>query len=185
VSKFLLWLVRTEEDAMAVDLILRARERRERLVAELARIDAFLAMASELENEWSEQPKGSRRVGIGARDGTKRGGLGADTVAAALQILRDHGHPLPTRDLVPLVIARGIEIGGKSQVATLSARLNAAKGITLDLISGKWCLINTEEVRSASGSEKDESADPSLAGKSADSLFHHQAKEDRYAATLD
>jgi hypothetical protein len=174
-----------EEDAMAVDLISRARERRERLLAELGRIDAFLAMANELAQEFGERPTPLRAQFTDApRRSTKRRNLGSETVAAAIEIIRDRGHSLPTRDLVPLISARGIEIGGKSPIATLSARLSAAKGSTLDLINGKWCLINGDGMPRAGVSEQDEPADSSLTGKSADSLFNRQANGGAHAAAL-
>lgn len=46
------------------------------------------------------------------------------TRAAASEILEAHGGPMETRDMLPLIIARGIDVGGKDPVATLSARLS-------------------------------------------------------------
>jgi hypothetical protein len=165
---------------MAVDLISRARERRERLLTELSRIDAFLAMASQLEREFGPQPRSSRQAGDATRHSGRRGSLGAETVAAAIQILSDRSS-LSTRDLLPLITARGIEIGGKSPIATLSARLSAAKGSTLELVGGKWRLIERDEIPDT---RQDEPADSPLTGKSADSLFNRQTNGGTYAATL-
>src|SRR5690242_8845432 len=157
---------------MADDIIMRARQRRERLLAEVARIDDFLAMAAELERE-DNQPKTSASK---PRQSARRG-VGIETVEAAAEILRDRG-PLSTRDLVPMIEARGIEIGGKSNIATLSARLSGGKGV-IELIAGKWRLVENGEM-SGEGTdpEQDESADDTVRGRSADSLFN-QTKEDR------
>lgn len=46
------------------------------------------------------------------------------TRAAVAKILESYGEPLETRDLVPLVKDEGVAIGGKDDVATLSARLS-------------------------------------------------------------
>lgn len=46
------------------------------------------------------------------------------TRAAVAKILEAYGGPLETRDLVPLVKEEGVAIGGKDDVATLSARLS-------------------------------------------------------------
>ena len=44
---------------MAVDIIMKAKRRREQLVTELARIDAFLALAAELAREEGDWRKPS------------------------------------------------------------------------------------------------------------------------------
>jgi hypothetical protein len=143
---------------MAVDLIMKAKERRERLVAELERLDTFLAMAADLARD-DDQPRQAERVPRSSRQPARRG-AGADTVTAAIAILRERGHPLPTRELLPLIVQHGIEVGGKSPIATLSARLSGAKGV-LQMSAGRWNLIeHSEALGSETSPEREESAHP-------------------------
>jgi hypothetical protein len=174
-------LCRVWGNAVAVDIILRAKERRARLVAELARLDAFLAMAEDLARD-EDLSRQTDRTAKGSRQMARRG-AGADTVAAAVEILRDCGHPLPTRELLPMIVNRGIEVGGKSPIATLSARLSGAKGV-LQMSAGRWSLIEHSEALGPEASpEREESAHPLSTERSADSLFH-QTKGGTYAAAL-
>jgi hypothetical protein len=164
------------------DIVMKAKQRREHLVAELARLDAFLAMAAELAGDESQSP-GSERATRAPRHAAKRG-IGAETVAAALAIVRDRG-PQLTRDLLPTIKALGIQIGGKSEIATLSARLSSGGKGVVEMSNGKWReAVPNKAPGSETASEREESAGPSLTGRSADSLFRHQTKEDRYAAAL-
>lgn len=165
---------------MADEILMRARQKRERLLAEVARIDNFLAVAEELAREDGQKDRAQAQTA--PRQAARRG-AGADTVAAALRFILDIG-PQPTRDLLPLIIANGIEVGGKSPIATLSARLSSGgKGI-IEMVSGRWqAVARNEAPEPATVSEREESADSPVKDLSADSLFN-QTKEDRYAAAL-
>jgi hypothetical protein len=78
----------------------------------------------------------------------------------------------------------GIQIGGKSEIATLSARLSSGGKGVVELIDGKWrAAVPDEAPGPETVSEREESADSSLTGKSADSLFN-QTKGGTYAAAL-
>jgi hypothetical protein len=163
------------------DIVMKAKQRREHLVAELARLDAFLAMAAELAEDEGQPPRLERAISV-PRPAAKRG-IGAETVAASLGIVRDSG-PQLTRDLLPRIKALGIQIGGKSEIATLSARLSSSgKGI-VQMIGGKWReAVPNEAPEPETAPEKEESADHTVEGRSADSLFN-QTKEGRYAGAL-
>jgi hypothetical protein len=167
-----------EKSAMADEIIMRARQKRERLLAEVARIDNFLAVAEELAREDGQKD----RAQTAPRQAARRG-AGADTVAAALRFILDIG-PQPTRDLLPLIIASGIEVGGKSPIATLSARLSSSgKGI-IEMVSGRWqAVARNEAPEPATVPEREESEDFPVKDLSADSLFN-QTKGDTYAAAL-
>ena len=163
------------------DVVTKAKQRREHLVAELARLDAFLAMAAELAADEDQPPRLGRAIGV-TRPAAKRG-IGAETVAAALGIVRDSG-PQLTRDLLPMIKALGIQIGGKSEIATLSARLSSSGKGVVEMIDGKWReAVPDEAPGPETVSEREELADPSLTGKSANSLFN-QTKGGTYAAAL-
>lgn len=142
---------------MTVDVTMLARRRRAELVAEIERIDGFLDMAAELAGEKTESPQLTRATAV-RRAGAPRG-VGADTVAACREIVRAHG-PQPTRDLLPLVKARDIPVGGKSEIATLSARLSTTGKGVLQMKNGKWHDVQQNEAPgSETTPEREESAD--------------------------
>ena len=60
------------------------------------------------------------------------------TEQAAIEILKEVGHPLPTGKLRPLLEERGISIGGKEPNSTLSARLSRAPRLYNDRPRGWW-----------------------------------------------
>lgn len=168
-----------------MDIIARAEQRREQLKQELARIEQFLATAYELQQdligsvrrddrsdaEKANAPRAARQV----RSST---GLGALTVQTAVDAVRERG-PMATRDLLPIVLGRGVEVGGKDPVATLSARLSN-KG-PLKMMGGKWHYQSenpTEDV----GDE--EATDDPAKDESAASLFTASQGERRDAAAL-
>lgn len=158
-----------------------AKRRREELLSELARLDAFLELAAELARSGSDSLTAQNTPR--ARSTAAARGVGADTVAASLEIVRVQGSQA-TRDLLPMIKARGIPVGGKSEIATLSARLSSTGKNVIEMHEGKWREVpqhTTSEPVTALESE--ESADQSLAGESADSLFHH-TREGRYAPAL-
>lgn len=61
-----------------------------------------------------------------------------DTASAVVAILRAHGAPMQTRDLVAMVEARGVPIDGKNKIATLSARLSRAPQLVNTRPYGWW-----------------------------------------------
>ena len=80
---------------------------------------------------------------------------------------------MATRELLPLVLARGIEVGGKDAVATLSARISK-KG-AVELVNGKWWLIQSDtESSSATADDNEEAADIPAKETSAASFFHNE-----------
>lgn len=143
-----------------MDLILRAQDKRDKLRADLARIEAFLATAYELEQDLKAEPsaQGSLLTDTQKADLPKkradrpRSGIGAETIAAAEDIVEDRG-PMSSRNLLPLILAKGIEVGGKDPVATLSARISQ-RG-RLETYNGKWRF----KVSGPEGSGKEEAAD--------------------------
>jgi len=170
-----------------MDLIAQALARREKLKAELDRVEAFLSMAYELQGEKAEvrieKPLEDKIAEPVGRSPITRApaGIGARTAEIAVTILREAGNPMSTRDLVPLVEAHEIEIGGKDPVATLSARLSnyAKMNHELRLVAGRWHLL--EWIGDA---DKEEAADTPSKDASAASLFTTNQGERRDAAAL-
>jgi len=68
---------------------------------------------------------------------TSRGRINPTREAVA-KILEENGGPLQTRDLLPRLRARGVEVGGKDPVATLSARLSNSDDFRIDRAVGWW-----------------------------------------------
>lgn len=159
-----------------MDIIQWAQEKRERLRAELARIEAFLGTAFELEQEFGVADPAMRpatdasKADAPARVRTPgKAGSGAETLQRVAAILRERGLPMSTKELLPLVRATGIEVGGKDPLATLSARLSQ-KGVVA-VNSGKWWFI--EDQQASSGDPLgEEAADTPAKETSAASLFH-------------
>jgi hypothetical protein len=119
------------------------------------RLEAFLATYFELskstvpqKDKMTDQQKVEAPKARGSRP---RGGIGADTLAAAVEIVTLEG-PMSTRDMLPMILAKGIEVGGGDPVATLSARISN-KG-KLRTYNGKWHLITEDS--GPKGSEEEE-----------------------------
>jgi len=58
---------------------------------------------------------------------------------AARDYMLANGDGRKTRDLLPVIQEKGIEIGGVNLVATLSARLS--QSMMLELKEGKWFIL--------------------------------------------
>jgi hypothetical protein len=173
-----------------MDLIARAQEKRDWHKAELVRLEAFLATAFELENDLKKSPVPPRdsRSDAEKADAPKRqrqatrpqSGIGAETIKAAEEIIAERG-PLSTRELLPLVLAKGIDVGGNDPVATLSARISGR--CDLKTHGGKWFFEKDlpQSVRQRTSDE--EAADSPAKESSAASLFRNQGDDNAAALT--
>jgi hypothetical protein len=125
------------------DLIGRAQAKREWHLEQARKLEAFLATYYDLEQELKSDAPKDDQTDAEKADAPKRqrsatrpqAGVGLDTINAAEAIVREHG-PMSTRDMLPLVLARGIDVGGRDPVATLSARISGRGD--LYAYSGKW-----------------------------------------------
>lgn len=161
-----------------MDLIAQALAKRENLKAELTKIEQFLAVAYELQGGSPAQSSSAALsveqkidAPLKAKISRARSGIGEETAKIAKAILTEAGRPLSTRDLLPLVEAHNIEIGGKDKVATLSARLSnfVKKGGQIQLVGGKWYLS-----QSVSDADNEETADTPSKEEPAASFFSNQ-----------
>lgn len=170
-----------------MNILLQAQAKREALQRELARIEAFLATAYELQQEFG------RPVPHGVSDSVKADapikrqqsaatGSGSETLKAVIDILRSRGEPMATRDLLPLVQAKGIEVGGKSPLATLSARISSKGPIAVK--DGKWWFVSEDTGSSDVKASEGEAAEISRTEQSAASLSNSNEGERRDAAAL-
>lgn len=153
-------------------IIQKAIEQRDWHKTQIARLEAFLATYFELSGEGAAlvdartdaEKVEAPRARIVSRP---RGGVGGDTLDAAAELIRGHG-PLSTRDLLPLIQAKGIKVGGKNQIATLSARLSN-KGV-LEVHHGKWRFIESAEQNLGPSGSKEEAAGFALESEPAASV---------------
>ena len=72
------------------------------------------------------------------KSGKRKAPTMAPTRDAARSILEEVGKPIETRDLLPLIRERGVEVGGKDPVATLSARLSNSSEFVVRRGVGWW-----------------------------------------------
>ena len=157
-----------------MDILQQAQAKRSDLQAELARIEAFLATAYELQQEFSKAAPASKATDAQKADAPVRkrvmspAGSGSATLRAVAEILRERGEPLSTHDLLPLVRAKGIEVAGKDAKATLSARISQ-KGVVA-VNGGKWWFLENNEASDATASGE-EAAETPAKEKSAASWF--------------
>lgn len=134
-----------------MDLIAQALAKREQLKTEMARLDQFLAVAHELQAQnggsgdlFKLTDEEKVKAPIAATTAPRpRNGIGDETAKIAYNVLEEANRALTTRDLLPLVLAHNIEIGGQDPVATLSARMSnfvKKNPNTMKLIQGQWYL---------------------------------------------
>ena len=124
-----------------MDNILKdAISRRDTALADARRWDEFVRMYSELRgvniNPLTDGPGENSTPTSNAQarlDATRRksrvaasGGALQETEELALQVIRELGRPIPTRELLVELASRGLTVGGKDAASTLSARLSRA-----------------------------------------------------------
>jgi hypothetical protein len=115
-------------------IVREATARKRELLDEINKLDALISSAAAL-----AQPGAAASAGSSARAAASTGGsVISPTRDAVRSILRERGEPLQTRELVPLVRAKGIEVGGKDAVATLSARLSNSSEFKVHRGIGWW-----------------------------------------------
>lgn len=170
-----------------MNIIQQAQAKREQLQRELSRIEAFLATAFELQQEFG-RPTGQAVSDAAKADAPARRmrsaatGSGSETLQAVIDILNARGEPMATRELLPLVQAKGIEVGGKSPLATLSARISSKGPIAVK--NGKWWFINDQQETSCAEASEGEAAEHSRTEQSAASLFGSNEGDRQNAAAL-
>lgn len=172
-----------------MDIIQQAQAKRESLQREMARIEAFLATAYELQQEFDQgatvtKPQSDTHKADAPARATRSTSIGGGSVTlrAVGEILRERGVPLSTKELLPLVRAKGIEVGGKDALATLSARISQ-KGL-VTVTGGKWWFIGGQQASSGESLGEEAADEHPAKEQSAASLFHSNQGERHNAAAL-
>lgn len=106
-----------------------AKARRQELLDEVEKLDVMIDLASMLAGQTARDTKPVLQ---------KRSSAGTPTREAVTAILRERGKPCETRELLPMIRARGVEVGGKDPIATLSARLSNAPEFQVHRGIGWW-----------------------------------------------
>ncbi|MCP5388161.1 MAG: hypothetical protein H6915_00180 [Novosphingobium sp.] len=143
-----------------MDLLAKAQARLAEIENERQELLSFIAMAQKLQGA---PPASSRtvtinpppRVRIRERNAPQTGVV-MDTANIVMEHMRQHGDGLRTRDLLPIVEAAGIEVGGQNPIATLSARLGASR--MFDRRGSQLFLRNEPENETADSHTNDTSA---------------------------
>ena len=130
--------------------------------SEVARLEAFLDVYQELRGGGS----------LASRSATPRRtvastGAVADSATAAHAYIKEVGHPVPTRDLISILTARGIAIGGKDEIATLSARLSRSP-LLVNIRGAGWSIASANEEGAAGDLLNSIPTAPDLSPNSAD-----------------
>jgi hypothetical protein len=121
--------------SMSNPILANAIARRDAAAVEVRRWDDFIRMYGELTGS---SPKMQSAAPHRTARPTASGGALATTAEAAIAVISEAGRPLPTPELRVALEARGIEIGGKDPLATLSARLSRASEIVNIRQKGWW-----------------------------------------------
>lgn len=104
----------------------------------------------------------------------------APTREAARKILDEYGEPIETRNLLSLIRERGVDVGGKDPVATLSARLSNSREFRNKRGVGWW--FSDRPYPSELGFE--EAEDETVEGSSSASSEHSNNGGSSNAAAL-
>lgn len=111
-----------------------ARTRKTQLEKELAALDKLIESAEALAGYGVDLDTDSKTP----KAATTRKGAVNPTREHTARLLREHGRPLQTAELVPMLRDAGVEIGGKDPIATLSARLSNSEQFKVQRGIGWW-----------------------------------------------
>ena len=123
-----------------VRIISEAKERLAVLNEERESLEALVSHAERLARliPSAGRPQPSAEAPAKKSGALRPSSLVRPTRDAVRQILEEAGKPMSTRDLVPEVLRRGIVIGGKDEIATLSARLSSGEEFKTHRNIGWW-----------------------------------------------
>lgn len=115
-----------------MDLVSEAKHRLAQLDKEAQELRAFIQMAERLKGQLSGEgrvrPAYIQMVPSIRRDRKpSQSGIVYETANFVRTYMRENGDGLKTRELLPIVEAAGIEVGGQNPIATLSARLGTSQ----------------------------------------------------------
>jgi hypothetical protein len=119
---------------MSDDILTNAIARRDAALAEARRWADFIRMYGEITGT---RPGAPADFAPSARAASAPGAL-SETEKATAAILSELGRPVPTRELLELLAARGVKVGGQDPASTLSARLSRAPSLENIRQRGWW-----------------------------------------------
>lgn len=127
---------------MSDAIIANAIARRDAALSEARRWTDFIRMYGELTG--ADNNMQGLTLATGRQIAVTATGALSETEKATGVIIRELGRPVPTRELLELLTARGVEVGGKDPASTLSARLSRAPSLENIRQRGWWIKGRTE-----------------------------------------
>lgn len=120
--------------------------------ARIIKLEHYIEMAGEFGDEGSATSAPHPHPGTttnGARQRAPRGGMSGRAVQESIAILRERGTPIHTKELYALIGQRGIKLGGKTPIGSLSGCLSRTPGLVADRSRGwsliEWTTASTQE----------------------------------------
>jgi hypothetical protein len=117
----------------------RTRVRFVELQQRITKIQNYIDVSREFE---STEVAPTRETLPDKRTRIPQGGIGAQAIRLAIEMVRERGQPIPTRELVDMMKARGLDVGGNNQVTTLSSYLSRAPELSANRSRG-WSLTES------------------------------------------
>lgn len=137
--------------------------------AEVLRLEAFIDVYHELGGQPAQYSPRARNVMRVKQVTSATTGALADSAAAAVEYIKTIGRPVPTRDLIGVLESQGISVGGKDEIATLSARLSRSP-LLVNIRGVGWQLADADEEGAAGDLLNSIPTAPGSTPHSADSL---------------
>ena len=124
----------------------RTRLRFAELQQRIAKIQNYIDVAREFESTEDALPDKRTRI--------PQGGIGAQAIRLAIEMVRERGQPIPTRELVDMMKDRGLDVGGNNPITTLSSYLSRAPELSADRSRG-WSLteLPADDIKNAHDAE--------------------------------
>jgi hypothetical protein len=114
----------------------RTRLRYVELQQRITKVQNYIDVAREFESATIDS---SRENLPEKRTRIPQGGIGAKAIRLAVEMIRERSQPIPTRELVDMMRARGLDVGGGNPVTTLSSYLSRAPELSANRSRG-WSL---------------------------------------------
>jgi hypothetical protein len=129
----------------------RARVRYVELQQRITKIQNYIDVAREFESTGVDSPRENPSE---RRSRIPQGGIGAQAIRLAVEMVQERGKPIPTKELVDLMKARGLDVGGNNPITTLSSYLSRAPELSADRSRG-WSLTGwaAQDIKNANDAE--------------------------------
>jgi hypothetical protein len=114
----------------------RVRIRFGELQQRIIKVQNYIDVSREFESVAADSPG---ETAPEKRTRIPQGGIGAQAIRLAVEMIQERGQPIRTKELVDLMRARGLDVGGNNTVTTLSSYLSRAPELSASRARG-WSL---------------------------------------------